>query len=549
MAWEGWRAGLAAVLMGIACLASAQSESEQAPQSETERFDIDRFNVEGNTLLAADELEELLKPFVGKGREYGDVQRALEALELRYRERGYSAVQVHVPEQELGGTVKLSVLESSIRRIRVQGGEFFDEANVRNALPGLREGGYPNAVAISENVQLANENPARQLDVVLKGTDEEGLVDVAVNVTDSNPQKFSLTLDNTGNNATGQHRIGLGYQHANLFNRDHVMSVNYATAVEKSSQVSIYSLSYRLPLYRLGDSIDVIVAKSDVDAGASETVAGPLAFSGKGDIYGLRYNWLLRRQGEYSHRVVFGLDLKSFENTCTIGGVAVIGGAPACGPAGVDVGIRPISATYSGQWAGLGSQTDFSLAYSQNWPGTSNGNAASISAARPSPAGGPGAPAAYRLYRLSGSHFMGFGEDWQFRAAASAQYTRDALISGEQFGIAGSTAVRGFSEREVARDTGFFTNFEIYTPNLGAKVGLDGSSVRLLGFYDMGYATNNPLDGENKQKSAISSTGLGLRWSHQKSFSLRWDFGHVVDEGGSRRAGSNRSQFSMYYAF
>ena len=167
------------MLLSLAAVAFAQTESE--------RFDIERFNVEGNTLLAVPELESLLRPFTGKQREYGDVQRALEALELLYRERGFSAVQVFVPEQELGGTVKLQVIESSIRRIRVQGAGFFEDGNVRNALPALREGGYPNAVAISENVQLANENPARQVDVVLKGTDEEGLIDVDVNVTDSSP--------------------------------------------------------------------------------------------------------------------------------------------------------------------------------------------------------------------------------------------------------------------------------------------------------------------------------------------------------------------------
>jgi len=541
MSWVAWRAGLTAMLLGLAAVAFAQTESE--------RFDIERFNVEGNTLLPAPELESLLAPFAGKQREYGDVQRALEALELRYRERGFSAVQVFVPEQELGGTVKLQVIESSIRRIRVQGAQFFDDANVRSSLPALREGAYPNAVAISENVQLANENPARQVDVVLKGTDQEGLVDVDVNVTDSSPHRLSLTLDNTGNNATGQHRVGLGYQYANLFNRDHVMSLNYVTSPEKSSQVSISSVSYRLPLYRLGDSIDVIMAKSDVDAGTSETVAGPLAFSGKGDIVGLRYNWLLRRSGEYSHRVVFGLDMKSFENTCTIGGVAVIGGAPACGAAGVDVGIRPVSVTYSGQWAGVGSQTDFSLAYSQNWPGMSHGSAPDIAAARPSPSGGAGAPANFRIYRLGASHFMGFGEDWQLRAAASAQYSRDSLVSGEQFGIAGANSVRGFSEREVARDSGFYGNLEVYTPNFGPRIGLDGSNIRLLGFYDMGYAVNNPLEGETKQKSAIASAGMGLRWTQQKSFSLRWDFGQVVDEGGSRQRGSRKTQFSVYYSF
>ena len=172
----------------------ACSSSYARAQTETERFDIERFAVQGNTLLSSQEIEDLVRPFTGPKREYGDVQRALEALELRYRERGFSAVRVFVPEQELGkGVVRISVIEASVRRIRVQGARFFDEANIRRSLPAIRQGGFPNAAAISQNVQLANENPSKQLDVILKGTEQEGLIDIDVNVADVNPLKFSLT--------------------------------------------------------------------------------------------------------------------------------------------------------------------------------------------------------------------------------------------------------------------------------------------------------------------------------------------------------------------
>ena len=50
------------------------------------------------------------------------MQRALEALELAYRERGYSAVQVFLPEQDLEkGTVTLRVIEARIRKLQITG--------------------------------------------------------------------------------------------------------------------------------------------------------------------------------------------------------------------------------------------------------------------------------------------------------------------------------------------------------------------------------------------------------------------------------------------
>jgi len=246
---------------------------------------------------------------------------------------------------------------------------------------------------------------------------------------------------------------------------------------------------------------------------------------------------------------VFGFDQRAFRNTCTIGGVAVLAGAPACGPAGLDVTVRPLSIAYSGVWANPGSQSDFTVSYNMNWPGASRGTAADISAARPSPTGGVGAPGRYAILRAGASHFRAFASDWQARAAISMQYTHQALVSGEQFGIAGAGSVRGFSEREVARDTGHFANLELYTPNFGPRIGIDGSSIRLLTYYDFGYAANNPLQGETRQKASISAVGVGLRWQHERSFSWRLDVSQVADPAGAKLPNARRAQFALNYTF
>src|SRR3990170_6423824 len=49
------------------------------------RFDIKRYQVEGNTLLSAGKLESILSPFTGRGRDFGAVQEALDALQQSYR--------------------------------------------------------------------------------------------------------------------------------------------------------------------------------------------------------------------------------------------------------------------------------------------------------------------------------------------------------------------------------------------------------------------------------------------------------------------------------
>ena len=88
-----------AAFFSAAALAQGEPQSDsQPPQAEeTEHFDIERFEIEGNSLLGENEIEALLRELTGKQREYGDVQRALELLENRYKEKGYAAVQVYVP--------------------------------------------------------------------------------------------------------------------------------------------------------------------------------------------------------------------------------------------------------------------------------------------------------------------------------------------------------------------------------------------------------------------------------------------------------------------
>lgn len=530
--------GLAAALLLTSVLSFAQTPAE--------RFDIDRFNIEGNTLLEPGEIEAALKPFTGKQREIGDVQRAIEALRQRYRSGGFSAVWVASPEQDLDrGVVTLRVIEARIGKVTITGNRFFDDVNIRASLPALKEEVLLRAGDISANVQLANENPAKQVDVVLRPDGKPGVVDASVEVIDVRPLKAFLTLDNTGNPQTGGFRIGVGVQHANLFNRDHVGTFNYVTSPGKENQVSLYSGSYRLPLYSRGDSMDFIIARSDVSAGAAQTVAGPLTFSGRGVVYGLRYNQLLERRGEYSHQIVYGLDYRAYQNECALGDF----GAAGCGPAAVDVTVRPVSLAYSGNQAKPGRITDFYAALSHNVPGAADGRERDFNAARPSPDGGEGASSRYTILRFGASMVNAFESNWQVRAAFNAQFTPDALVSGEQFGIAGATAVRGFLEREIVRDTGYFASLELYSPNLMGELLPGEGNLRGLLFYDIAKAANNSLAGEIRQQASIASIGAGLRWNIQRDFNMRFDLARVMDAGGSKKAGDLRGHISVYFGF
>lgn len=516
--------------------ASAAVAADSAPVRNDERFDITRFAVEGNTLLPQARVEEVVTPFRGPGRVYGDIQQALEALENAYRSAGYTAVQVSVPEQELtGGVVRLQVVETVVGKVVVSDNRHFSEQNIRASIPQLVEGSAPNLRRISESVQLANDNPAKQVNVTLTASESTNQIDAAITVKDDNPLRVMLNVDNSGNRDTGQWRTGVAVQHSNLFNRDHVATVAYTTSPDSPSgaKVDLYSLGYRLPMYGLGDSLDFIYGKSNVTSGQTLAVNSTLNITGRGEIYALRWNHYFARSGEWSSKLVFGADYKKVDSSCNING-GLLNGASlnTCLP----YSTLPLSVSYSAQQQGVGQVLDYNLGIARNMAtGEARRNDALQVTDRYSLfTGSRQSMDNFIIVRGGASWFKVFQNDWQVRLASSLQVSPHALPPVEQFGLAGANTVRGFTERAVAADSGAVVNAELYTPDLLVKSEARGN-LRLLGFVDAARGANNNVTAASTVPSTLTlaSFGAALRYTLGRDFSLRLDVARVLLNGNS----------------
>ena len=519
------------------------------------RFNIEKFNVRGATLITAEGLRLILAPFIGKGKDFGDVQRALEAIEKSYTSKGYSAVQVVLPEQQIDkGEVEFDVVEAKIGKIVVEGNKYFDEANIRASMPKVQQGQAPNIFEISDNLRVVNENPAKQTTVLLRSGTEEGQVDAVMRVADERPNKLSFTLDNTGTQQTGIFRAGLGYQNANMFNRDHVLNAQFVTApngadvpnrlgLYPSRHVLILGAQYHIPFYRQGDSLDFSAGYSTVNSGV---VANLFNISGSGTILGTRYNQNLDKIGDLEHKLGYGLDWRAYKSLVTQIGVGGAGLVP-------DVTVHPVSLTYSGAYRKNDSDTNFFVSASQNLPG---GNDAGTGAFQGDPYAVPARPPArdganprYFVTRWGFNHNRALPRDWQFRLGMSGQLTRDMLIPGEQFGIGGADSVRGFLEREIINDNGYRGTVEFYSPDFGGVVPLTGARMRALAFYDWGGVKRIRPTVLEAHAQHVASAGLGLRFSRNTNLSVRLDLATVMDSGGLQKIGDVRLHASLAYVY
>jgi hemolysin activation/secretion protein len=512
----------------VAWTSCAIAQVQEAPPAP--RFSIQSFAVEGNTLLPQAEVERLVAPYAGPDRDFGSVQEALEALQQAYIDRGYNAVRVLVPEQNLReGRVRLQVVETRVREIRVEGNRYFDEANVIASVPSLRKGEAPNTRALSESIQLANENPAKQTTVVLEAAEESGKADALLRVVDDNPRRVTLSVDNTGTPATGMLRTGIGYQNANLTGRDDVFSAQFITAPSSVNNVKIFGLGYHLPVYRWGGAFDFLAGYSDVNSG---TVQNLFTISGSGTILGARYTQTLPSIGAYQQKLGFGVDYRAFKQN-----VSLVGTTGTLVP---DITIHPISLTYTGRRSVAGTDLSFVASVSQNVAGGNDGSQAAFTLQR------PGAPSDYRIWRLSGAWSQALPSDFLLRAVASAQFTRDPLVPGEQFGMGGQDSVRGFYEREAANDRGMRLSTELYGPDIGGRMGSTWR-MRVLGFWDT--ASGRDIAPERGPDSGLSSVGLGVRMNQGRSLSIRVDAAAIYNNSGTRPDNQGRIHFTLAYSF
>lgn len=505
-------------LLGLMFSAPVSADEVSSPaaaipdneQPGVQRFDINRYLVEGSTLLSQSEIDAALAPYKGKGKDFSDVQRALEAIEVAYVERGFSAVRVTLPEQDLEkGDVFLRVVESHLGRVTVKNNHFVSQENALNAVPSVRSGNPPRAGKISGELKLANENPARQMKVVLKAGEKDDEVDATVFVTDEKPGRWTLTADNTGTPDTGRSRVGVLYRHANLLDKDHVGSMQLLISPEHPNRMMALAGNYKIPIYKSGDSMDLFAGYSSVNS----VVGGGLGnLQGGGLLFGVRYNHPLAHTATFDPRLSFGLDFRDYRRIELVN--------PTQRVLYNELVVTPLTATYATQGHFARSTVNFNASFSANLPVMGKGRSADFAAydqmnfTLPDPN--------YKVVRYGANYSHLLGDDGQFRAAIYGQWSRDVLIQGEQIRLGGVDGVRGFSEGSESGDRGVRWNLEAYTPSFGTN----GQNIRALAFFDAGEVRSG-----NGGFSSISSTGLGLRAIFNKQLSLRVDAGRIVNSG------------------
>ena len=465
-------------------------------------FAIRGFDISGDNPLPAGETSRVLAPFLRADATIDTLQKATAALEASLKERGYALHRVVLPPQAVQETVRLTIVKFVIGKVTVEGLQRYDEANIRASLPELREGEAPNFKTLAVQTAIANESQGKQVQIALKEAEEADKIDARVVVTEAKPWNFAVSLANTGSASTGRDRLTFAGSHSNVFDLDHQFTGAYTTSINNTSGVQQLGLNYRIPLYRLGGVVGASFTHAKVvgDFGAFQS-------TGAGQTAGINYSQYLPPDGGYRSYVTLGLDDRRFDVT-EISGIPVPGQAVRRS--------RPLSLGYTARVESDASGWGYNTELATNLGGGSGNNLAAYQSEDPRIG-----TARFKVLRANANYQSSFATGWLWGVRGQFQYSPDALISGEQFGLGGSSSIRGTGERPISGDRGLSATLEVTTPDIQP-------GLRFIGFVDAGWLRNNNPNGTTKPASdQLASVGLGLRYT-VGSLGIAAEWGRIV---------------------
>ena len=519
----------------------------RAPGSSTvasPKFDVLEYDVEGNTLLRAIEIEKAVTPFLGPSRSIKDVEAAREQLERVYHDKGYKTVLVSIPQQQVsGGTVRLVVTEAPVGRLDIAGSHYHSLPAIEDKMRQLDPGTVPNFNEVQKELGDVNRSADLKVTPILRASQTPGKVDVELSVKDELPFHATIEADNRYSPNTSHIRLNGGVSYDNLFQRDQSASFQYQIAPQRPEDAKIWSASYVIPL-----PDHLVTALYAVHSDSNIAAVGGTDVIGRGNIYGLRLIAPLPTSSlTFFHSITGGVDYKDFKESVLLQG--------ANGSLDSPVSYPPFTVQYSATWLGAAqaaSAARAATAFGRSSTGFDIGFNFLISglgtdwrqfAAKRADAG-----RSYLYLRPKLTHEQILPGSWTLAAIVDGQVSSGPLINNEQYSAGGADSVRGYTEAERLADNGVRGTLELRTPQMSRAIFPHPEEAWAFVFTDAAHLrVIEPLPGQ-ESSFTLWSAGIGL---HLKAggFSLTASGARILEDGFVTPAGRYRGLFSAGFTY
>lgn len=476
--------------------------------------------------------------FLGRNLDY-DTMRAIQAETLLYlRDHYRPLVDVIYPEQDVTeGIIQIVVREAVVGKLELRDPgspaspitNKWANLDYINKVIRLKSGSVVDTLTLEEDLDWLTRNPYREIAgqvTFSKGAGPQE-ADIYTSLRHRKPWDVYVGYDNTGSEATDMNRVYLGLAGGGVLGNLDNFGTYQFIADPELKHLKAHAASYTALLpWRHTLRVFGYYSDSSADVTDNNTVTGE-SYQGS-----LRYEVPLPRIGRMQQSFQVGMDYKHLGNTLEFGGTPVQdspwevfqfnGAYVAYASDSIGRTVLTAEGFYSpGDVTSLNDQE----AYDQVRRGS---------------------PPDYYLGRVQLDRWFELPEGFYFRVRGAGQLASDQLLPSEQLGLGGRNSVRGFPEREVNTDQGWFASAEFITPSwIGRRTGttptryLDFTrdpetyehGLFFVAFIDYGGGRNfNPQPDEEDRE--LASVGGGVRYKFRRNVDLLFDYGSRIRESG-----------------
>jgi len=387
-------------------------------------FKVNAFDIEGNSVIAKDELNAQISSYVGQTLTLAQLYDVADVLTRYYRARGYGLAYVAPPAQKLsGGVVKLQVVEGKIGAINIQGNTRTRSSVLQRRAQSLKSGDTYTDAAAERAVLLMNDLPGVSSHAVLSPGTEYGTSDVLFDV---NERAFSgdFSVDDYGRSTIGRWRInvdaavnsltgsgdqlsaGITHSEGNLLNFG---KLGYLFPTGSSSTVTV---NFNRAFYHVGGAF------------ASANIDGSTQNSG--------VTWQYAEIRSQDRSLYWGVGL-THDTARTLDIVTT------------NITLLQLTMLYTRQFQ---DQSYYNINGSFWTNGKSNGSGVHDNAER-------------AHFEFDASWVKPFAESWSFIGQGTVAYSPDPLVDADKYALGGPGNVRGFQSAEARGDRGLFGSAEV----------------------------------------------------------------------------------------
>ncbi len=519
--------GGAAVAVAAAA-AEARHEGAEAPPEQV--YYIQEYRVQGSRTIPPLVVEEAVYPYLGRGRTEADVEKACAALEKAYHDRGYQAVAVEAPPQQVAeGVVFLRVTENPVGRLRVRGVRFYSPAAIKARAPELKEGTVLNFTDVNKAVMRLNQWRDLRVTPDLKPGVEPGTVDVDLNVEDTLPLHGSIELNNRYSPGTTRLRLNGSISYENLWQAGHAAGFSFQVAPERPADATVYS-AYYLARFREIDWLSLLLQGVKQDSDVS--TLGGAAVAGRGEAISLRVLAALPGSATFFHSLSAGVDWKRFDEDVALDGETT----------STPIEYFPLSVNYGAAWTDKRHSTDLNLGVHFALRGLGS-DRFEFDAKRYNATGG------YLYLRGDLAHTHELPGGFQAHAKAQGQASGDNLINSEQYSGGGIGTVRGYLESTSLGDSALLGTLELRSPSFIGRGESRRNEWRVYAFLDGGRLVVNDALPDQDDTFDLVSVGVGSRLTVVNHLHGSLDLGYPLRGVGEIERGDWLLSFRLWAEF